>query len=363
MVLQSINEGRMKRARGIVERIFNPYIKATLLAKIGVKYANNGRIGHSIHMFNIAMDIVKSLFRTIYVENGNIYDSSILFKNMLLAETIALHMMHAGLGEWGREVIDKVIGLMERIEDGKLKANILFALIKNARNVGYDGEVQGLIDYAIDQLDKINNLYYKTQVLKEIALYYFKIGDLNKFVTYMDKTIDSALQYEAGEFRDKLLECIAIDCINSGIYGCPQHLAERITDPKIKVDILSRLSEEMLKKGHLNYGLELLERAEKLVESSIEPSYMPYVLGRIIAVLVQAGLYDRVVKLHDKFMDAVNKLEDNYNRAVVLGLAALLIIDKIHREKNGSVLVADYSGGQDIHSPTRASLDVGVAHL
>ena len=137
MVLQSIEEGRLRRAKKIVDRILNPYIKAMLLSRIGVKYAEDGKIGRSIHMFNGAMDIVKKLFDTVYIEGRDIYDSRVLFKNMLLAETVALSIIQAGLTGWGKEILDKVINIAKKMGDKKFRANIIYALIKNARNIGY----------------------------------------------------------------------------------------------------------------------------------------------------------------------------------------------------------------------------------
>ena len=361
-VLQLIKNEELKKARRVANRILNPYFRAILLSRIGLEYSKMGSIGKAINMFNEAMKITKNLFDTLYVENEDIYESNILYKNILLAETIALNMRDANLEKWSNEIFEKILRIVDRVHDHKFRLNLVYSLIKNARINGSECELNELIEYAKSSLMEARDIYYRTQILKEIALYYFKLGYLNEFIEYIDKTIDSALEFEPGEFRDKLLECIALDCIEMGIFGCPQNLVEKINDPKIKIDILCRLSSEMLRRGYLNYGLELLDRAQKITDNDIEPNYRPFMLSKILAVLAQGGLYDRVIKIQKQLVREVERLEDDYSKAIVLGMAALFIVnyssgDARYRYVNA---VYNYTGGPCIDRDA-AICNMGVA--
>ena len=227
--IRTISLGDLDKAKAIIIAITNPYIRAMMLSDLATAYARKGLYGRAIRLFSEALEIINEMNNLSKFSLNTAIDKDIIYRNMTIMAIIALKMQQAGLKRWSKEVLRSLIETIKKLRNKQEEYKLVMHVIRAARRIGGNIDItpiESLIKGEIGQLP----LHARSTLLKELSLYYHKEGELNKFVKCMDRAIEYAENIDKNNVREKTLLEIAKDCMDAGILGCPQIIANKLTN-------------------------------------------------------------------------------------------------------------------------------------
>ena len=323
--IRTISLGDLDKAKAIIIAITNPYIRAMMLSDLATAYARKGLYGRAIRLFSEALEIINEMNNLSKFSLNTAIDKDIIYRNMTIMAIIALKMQQAGLKRWSKEVLRSLIETIKKLRNKQEEYKLVMHVIRAARRIGGNIDItpiESLINGEIGQLP----LHARSTLLKELSLYYHKEGELNKFVKCMDRAIEYAENIDKNNVREKTLLEIAKDCMDAGILGCPQIIANKLTNDIMKIKVICDLSSKVAKNGYINYAVDLLNRVQENINTETKKRYKVYWLGNVLNILISSGEIDKAQRLYVDLIRLLGKIRNQYYRAAILGMILSMII-------------------------------------
>ncbi len=332
IAIQASKNNDLHLAEKTIMSIITPYIRAEALGELALAYCKVGMMLEGIRRFIASLDMLDKM-EQIAVSDGRVYDLNVLSKSISLRGNLAFKVQVAGFRELSRELINNVLESLANIYDDKYRLSTLISIIRSSRTIEGSFDDMGLTDYAVNEAKKTDDNYYKALLLKEVALHHHKHRRLGNFIMAIRDAVNAAFGLPKSHHRDKLLREIAMDCLRVGIFGCPRYLADKISDEKMRTELLCDISAAMIRKGYSNFALELIEKVQKTIRNGLDETHRAQLLGKIMRVFAQAGKYEKIPIVYSEFLQNLRNIRNSYDKVAIISNTALSILDILKKNQ------------------------------
>ena len=252
------------------------FVKVKALSELAVDYLYSGTHETTFGMLKEAELICENMNNGYYKAYGyaEIACAYAEFKNML------------GVREMAKAAADKGIAVVEKLYNTNEKVRMYNGYIRLLMNLRYYKQVNELIVKAIDELENVNDVYYRSLC----AL------DLSAFVSIMKD--------------DKPL----VDVLFDEAYNNTVNMDDSFLKSVILCEIADYSFIRNTEKAEL-----FLEEAVNAASQTTDPYYCGKAFSKIAKIMIVNGKIEKVNEMIANSLNAVNNIDNSYYRA--LGLA------------------------------------------
>ena len=318
----------------IIDKISDPVIKASTMGILVYLYGNHGDLNSALNASRKALEILRSTRDTIYIEEEKgayVKDIIMTIKKLISSESIAINLARANLTNESKQVIKDIINTIEKISERDYRIDALRSIIRYASQSDVLVNIDEIVTFAYSEISKTDNVFAKSQTLKEIAIYLWKSGKRDEAIRMINESIQNALLLNESFHRDALLKEIALDCIKIGNYEAVDDIISKMGSNMTQINILCEVAKLSYKRGDMERANKSINDAIEISGKIIEPIWRAKALGGILIVLAEMRRCDMILSLLEEFTKVMEQIDKDYSKATILSETASEILTRIKK--------------------------------
>ncbi|MEX0568390.1 MAG: hypothetical protein Q6363_004415 [Candidatus Njordarchaeota archaeon] len=334
IIFQYVKNNNLRQALDLASRIEDPINRGSIMGIIAMHYIKTDR-DQGKKLFWTAVDLILSAKEIIDVgDKGKFYvrDIKTTLRKIVEAEKIAIKMKQVGLGSDANMIINKLLEIVEKIEEKDYRIDALRFMLRTAFQSKIDIDLQRVVSLAQNLIEEIENEYVKSQVLKEIGLYLARSGSIEFADNLIQRSISLAKNVKEDFQRESLLKEIAMDSLKAGLMGIPVVILNIIEDKKFKIDILVELFQHYVYRGFEEKANDTIKEAIEIANSIIQPEWKARALKQIIIALGKMKRCEQMFRLLEKLRDTIEQIPNIYSQITIIADTTMQIYETLYQE-------------------------------
>lgn len=322
IAIYHMKKREIERAVDVINKIKNPILRAVAKSWLPIYEPKLGD-----KLIREAVSEIENVKDKLFFgaeDKSFLRDFGLTSQKILELQNVAFLAKRANMSELAEEIQKKIVSMLEDIQELDERYDLMSWLIRRATEYDELMDISLIIKKVAEQINTIDNPLVRAQLLKEIAIYHIRSGDIDRakrLIAIILKQLEGVKEVYQ---RDALLKDLGVSILKIGELDILESVINGIDEPRFKLELLVLYALNSNKEK----ARKLVEQAEKIVDEIIDETWLLHALIRMMEAYLYLDENQRVIELLDKMNSVFKRVENKYTKSTLLALAGAKLISK-----------------------------------